>query len=216
MGDNFRITNNNFELPNASISPEESTNENQVPPTPVQASGISNISDSIVVGSDQSTFDLFGGMETFNKEIQTNDILLNSSITNERTVGPEDILGEFELSLGSDTSNEINQIPQGSPIDLERRTEEIMSEVSYLRSELSKTDPDVQGMMQSLLNLPAGDEAEVLHDLRTNDDVSRLIDDFFSNPKTAAQMGQLADNLQSVVSSYPGIQDVIDEIRSRL
>ena len=142
-----------------------------------------------------------------------NYLLFGNQSTNEVTVGPEDILGEFQQS----TQNSQNEMIDGSAfINLERRTEQIESETSYLRSELSKPDPDENNMLRSLMNLPAGDEVEVLSSLRTNGDIYRLLDDLFSNPNVASQMGQLANNLESVVGSYPGIQDIIDAIRSRL
>jgi len=150
----------------------------------------------------------------FGKVIQGNSFFFDNPSTNEVTVGPEDVLGEFQQA---NQSSQTDVIQDGSAfINLERRAEGIQNEVAYLRSELTKPDPDETNMFRSLMNLPAGDEVQVLSSLRSNGDIDRLLNDLFSDPNTASQMGQLADSLQSVVSSYPGIQDIIDEIRSRL
>src|SRR5262249_16900596 len=112
----------------------------------------------------------------FGKVIQSNAYFFDNPSTNEVTVGPEDVLGEFESSV-QDSHSAVSQMPGPSPIDLEREAEDVQNELSYLRSELGKADPDELGMFRSLMKLPAGEEVQVLHYLRTNGDVDRLFDD---------------------------------------
>jgi hypothetical protein len=99
-----------------------------------------------------------------------------------------------------------------NPFQSQRAVED---NVSFIRTELSKTDPDESSMFQRLMSLTPEQDVQVLSELRTNGDVYRLVDDLFSNSKIAPQMGQLSDKLKSVLSQYPGIQDIISEIDKR-